>query len=60
MANLAQTKKVIQAMILTRGEEMILTLTYHVFDMFTGHQDATLLPVHVGGVPPTTGSLSRR
>ena len=47
MANLAQTINVIQAMILTRGEEMILTPTYHVFDMFKGHQDATLLPVHV-------------
>jgi alpha-N-arabinofuranosidase len=32
-------------MALTRDEEMILTPTYHVFDMFKRHQDATLLPL---------------
>jgi len=31
-------------MILTDKEKMILTPTYHVFEMFTPHQDATLLP----------------
>jgi alpha-N-arabinofuranosidase len=45
MANLAQTVNVLQAMILTRGEELILTPTYHVFDMYKVHQDATLLPI---------------
>jgi alpha-N-arabinofuranosidase len=43
MANLAQTVNVIQALFLTDGEKMILTPTYHVFDMFKGHQDATAL-----------------
>jgi alpha-N-arabinofuranosidase len=43
-ANIAQTVNVLQAMILTRGEEMITTPTYHVFEMFTGHHDALLLP----------------
>jgi alpha-N-arabinofuranosidase len=45
MANIAQTINVLQAMILTEGEKMILTPTYHVFEMYKVHQDATLLPV---------------
>ncbi|HUF10329.1 MAG TPA: alpha-L-arabinofuranosidase C-terminal domain-containing protein [Rhodothermales bacterium] len=45
MANIAQTVNVLQAMILTQGDELIVTPTYHVFEMFKGHQDATLLPV---------------
>jgi alpha-N-arabinofuranosidase len=45
MANIAQTVNVLQAMILTRGEKMILTPTYHVFTMMKVHQDATLLPL---------------
>jgi len=44
MANIAQTINVLQAMILTDKEKMILTPTYHVFEMFTPHHDATLLP----------------
>lgn len=44
MANIAQTINVLQAMILTRNEKMILTPTYHVFDMYQVHQEATLLP----------------
>ncbi len=44
MANIAQTVNVIQAMILTKGEKMLLTPTYHVFDMYKVHQDATYLP----------------
>jgi alpha-N-arabinofuranosidase len=47
MANIAQTVNVLQAMILTDGEKMLLTPTYHVFDMYQVHQDATLLPVHL-------------
>jgi len=47
MANIAQTVNVLQAMILTKGEKMILTPTYHVFEMYTVHHDATLLPVEL-------------
>lgn len=43
MANLAQTVNVLQAVILTEGDKLVLTPTYHVFDMFKVHQDATLL-----------------
>ncbi|MBT2757366.1 alpha-N-arabinofuranosidase [Mesobacillus foraminis] len=45
MTNIAQTVNVLQAMILTEGEKMILTPTYHVFEMFKVHQDAKLLAV---------------
>jgi len=45
MANIAQTINVLQAMILTDNEKMLLTPSYHVFDMYQDHQDATLLPV---------------
>jgi alpha-N-arabinofuranosidase len=47
MANIAQTINVLQAMILTKGEKMILTPTYHVFNMYKVHHDATLLPVEL-------------
>jgi len=50
MANLAQTINVLQSMILTEGEKMTVTPTYHVFDMFQVHQEATLLPVDLGCV----------
>ncbi len=50
MANIAQTINVLQAMILTDGEAMVLTPTYHVFEMNKGHQDATVLPLTLRGV----------
>ncbi|WP_118084559.1 alpha-N-arabinofuranosidase [Sedimentisphaera cyanobacteriorum] len=43
MANIAQTVNVLQAMILTKGEQMILTPTYHVFEMFKHHQGGELM-----------------
>lgn len=45
MANLAQTINVLQAVILTDEEKLLLTPTYHVMEMYTVHQDATLLPL---------------
>jgi alpha-L-arabinofuranosidase len=47
MANIAQMINVLQAMILTDKEKMLLTPTYHVFEMYTAHQDATLLPTEL-------------
>ncbi len=47
MANLAQAINVLQSVILTKDEKMILTPTYHVLEMYNVHQDATLLPVDV-------------
>ncbi len=46
-ANIAQMVNVLQAMVLTRGPAMILTPTYHVFEMYTVHQDAVMLPIAV-------------
>src|SRR4029450_8087229 len=48
MTNIAQTVNVLQAMILTDKEKMVLTPTYHVFEMFKVHQGATLLPTENG------------
>lgn len=49
MANIAQTVNVLQAMLLTDpdGGEMVRTPTFHVFEMNSGHHDATSLPAHV-------------
>jgi len=43
MANLAQTVNVLQAVILTKDDKMVKTPTYHVFDLYKGHQDARLI-----------------
>jgi alpha-N-arabinofuranosidase len=68
MANIAQTINVLQAMILTEGDQMVLTPTYHVFEMYKVHQDATLLPVDLNcasyehgdeSIPAINASASR-
>jgi alpha-N-arabinofuranosidase len=45
MANIAQMINVLQAMILTSGNKMILTPTYHVYRMYVPFQDATSVAV---------------
>ena len=47
IANLAQCVNVLQAVILTDKEKMILTPTYHVMEMYNVHQGATLLPLKI-------------
>ena len=47
MANIAQTVNVLQAMLLTEGDRLVRTPTYHVFEMNKGHQDATSLALHL-------------
>jgi alpha-N-arabinofuranosidase len=69
MANLAQTVNVLQAMVLTQGADLVLTPTYHVFEMYAVHQDATLLPCELdcqslptasdGDTPVLSASASR-
>ena len=44
-ANIAQMINVLQAMIITDGDKMVLTPTYYVFKMYVPFQDATLVPV---------------
>ena len=68
MANIAQTVNVLQAMVLTREEEMLLTPTYYVYLLYTVHHDATLLPTEItsdpytfegGSIPAVNVSASR-
>lgn len=46
MTNIAQMVNVLQAMVLTEGPAMLLTPTYHVFEMFKVHQDAQALATY--------------
>ena len=45
MANIAQMVNVLQAIILTDGEKMVLTPTYHLFRMMKGHMDGERVDV---------------
>lgn len=45
MANIAQMINVLQAMVLTHKEKMVLTPTYHVFRMYVPFQDAAFVPI---------------
>jgi alpha-N-arabinofuranosidase len=47
MTAIAQMVNVLQAMILTDGSKMVLTPTYHVFEMYKPWQDATVLPIEI-------------
>ncbi|HTX06285.1 MAG TPA: alpha-N-arabinofuranosidase [Steroidobacteraceae bacterium] len=58
MANIAQMINVLQAMILTRGERMILTPTYYVFRLYVPFQDATYLPVRIETPSYRYGSMA--
>jgi alpha-N-arabinofuranosidase len=58
MANIAQMVNVLQAMILTDKEKMVLTPTYHVFRMYNVHQGATLIPVELSAPEYKSGQAS--
>jgi alpha-N-arabinofuranosidase len=47
MANIAQMINVLQAVLLTEKEKLVLTPTYHVFRMYRVHQGATLIPLEL-------------
>ena len=57
-ANIAQMVNVLQAMILTDKEKMVLTPTYHVFKMYVPFQDATFVPVAFDPGAYTHGSVT--
>ena len=68
MANIAQMVNVLQAMVLTDKERMVLTPTYYVFRMYRVHQGATLIPVELNApeykteqssIPSLSASASR-
>lgn len=58
IANIAQMVNVLQAMILTDQEKMVLTPTYHVFRMYVPFQDATFVPVTFHAGTYTHGSIT--
>ena len=58
MANIAQMVNVLQAMILTDKEKMVLTPTYHVFRMYVPFQDATFVPVRFDAGTYTQGDVT--
>jgi alpha-L-arabinofuranosidase len=58
MANIAQMINVLQAMILTDKEKMVLTPTYYVFKMYVPFQDATFVPVAFDAGTYTNGSIT--
>lgn len=68
MANIAQMVNVLQAVVLTEGEKMLLTPTYHVFDLYKVHQDAEMLDLTLAAgsyklgeeeLPAVSGTASR-
>jgi alpha-N-arabinofuranosidase len=68
MSNIAQMVNVLQAVILTDKERMVLTPTYHVYRMYRVHQGATLIPTELtapeyksegASVPSLSASASR-
>lgn len=50
MANLAQTINVLQSLILTKDDELVMTPTYYVFDLYKNHQDAKLIPIKIDSI----------
>ena len=57
MANIAQMINVLQAMIITDKEKMVLTPTYHVFKMYLPFQDAIFVPVTFDAGTYTHGDI---
>jgi alpha-N-arabinofuranosidase len=53
MANIAQTVNVLQALLLTEGDQVITTPTYHVYDLYQPHQGAQALRIAIDA--PTVG-----
>ena len=56
-ANIAQMINVLQAMIMTDKEKMVLTPTYYVFKMYVPFQDATFVPVSFDAGTYTHGDI---
>src|SRR5262249_56455532 len=58
MSNIAQMINVLQAMILTDKEKMVLTPTYHVYKMYVPFQNATFVPVSFEAGSTTAGEIT--
>ena len=60
MANIAQMVNVLQSMILTKDDKMILTPTYFVFDMYKFHQDADLIDAYCNNGSDISYTISHK
>jgi alpha-N-arabinofuranosidase len=67
-ANIAQMVNVLQSIIFTEGDKMVLTPTYYIFEMYKVHQQAALIPLSFKSpeyifdgksIPAVTASASR-
>jgi alpha-N-arabinofuranosidase len=58
MSNIAQMINVLQAIILTKDKEMVLTPTYYVFKLYNVHQEAQVLPIEIKCGKYTSGDKS--
>jgi alpha-N-arabinofuranosidase len=58
VANVAQMVNVLQALILTDKEKMVLTPTYYVYKMYVPFQDATSVPVTFNAGTYTRGDVT--
>jgi alpha-N-arabinofuranosidase len=58
MANIAQMINVLQAVILTDGPRMILTPTYHAFDLYRPFMEATPYPATASQAQYTFGDIA--
>ena len=58
MANIAQMINVLQAIILTDQDRMILTPTYHAFDLYRPFMEATPFPATVSGAQYRFGDIA--
>jgi len=58
LANIAQMVNVLQSIVLTKDEKILLTPTYHIYDMYKVHQDAANLPVEILSPNYTFGTES--
>jgi alpha-L-arabinofuranosidase len=68
MSNIAQMVNVLQAIIFTDGDKMVLTPTYYTYEMYKVHQDAVMIPLSFKSpdyefngqkIPAITASASR-
>lgn len=60
MANIAQMVNVLQAIVLTKDDKMILTPTYFAFDMYKFHQDADLIDAYSNNGSDISYTISRK
>ncbi len=58
MANIAQTINVLQAMLLTKDDQLVKTPTFYVFKMYKVHQNATLLPIKISSEDYTYNDMA--